>query len=471
MELQDFAVFFEMKILKRFLLPVVACCFAADALAVTESLVKVAGYEVTGTEFNYYYRKATAAAGRLSARDYLPHFVNFKLKVADARAQGWDTLPDYRMLCATLQGELMKSMLLDTARVEKWAREVYDRSCRRLSRPGWVKLEELSVPLKQEAGHAQVEAALRMLEGCYKAAAGGKALAQCMPAASKMACVTKAAGWMPLSALTDEFVAALERVGKGQCTPPFASPLGVHLVRVVDRVPVRSYEETRPYILSVLEQRQDCISAVLDKDAFEAWSKRQPDFVSELQWKMKEVQEGVLAARWDALHAVQVSEPTEEELERFFKAHKERYRWDLPHFRGGVIWCKSKKAASKIKKLLKKRDVSQWKTVLDVMQKEDGIYECRFESGVFQIGRHAAVDKLVFKCGELPVDKELPYVFVLGKKLKKGPELYTDVREEVTADVRNEQENFYLKELRQKYEVEYSAEILNSVNFAGYNEY
>ena len=136
-----------MKILKRFLLPVVACCFVADALAVTESLVKVAGYEVTGTEFNYYYRKATAAAGRLSARDYLPHFVNFKLKVADARAQGWDTLPDYRMLCATLQGELMKSMLLDTARVEKWAREVYDRSCRRLSRPGWVKLEELSVPL------------------------------------------------------------------------------------------------------------------------------------------------------------------------------------------------------------------------------------------------------------------------------------------------------------------------------------
>ena len=101
--------------------------------------------------------------------------------------------------------------------------------------------------------------------------------------------------------------------------------------------------------------------------------------------------------------------------------------------------------------------------MLDVMQKEDGIYECRFESGVFQIGRHAAVDKLVFKCGELPVDKELPYVFVLGKKLKKG--------EEVTADVRNEQENFYLKELRQKYEVEYSAEILNSVNFAGYNEY
>ena len=62
-------------------------------------------------------------------------------------------------------------------------------------------------------------------------------------------------------------------------------------------------------------------------------------------------------------------------------------------------------------------------------------------------------------------------MFVLGKKLKKGPELYTDVREEVTADVRNEQEYFYLKELRQKYEVEYSAEILNSVNFAGYNEY
>ncbi|MBT0709053.1 hypothetical protein INE91_02886 [Phocaeicola vulgatus] len=91
------------------------------------------------------------------------------------------------------------------------------------------------------------------------------------------------------------------------------------------------------------------------------------------------------------------------------------------------------------------------------------------EAGVFQIGTNRYIDKLVFKCGSFQPEPDLPYTFVMGKKLKKGPESYEDVREAVVKDYLTVYEDAWLKDLKQKYKVEINQEVLKTVNNNGSN--
>ena len=138
---------------------------------------------------------------------------------------------------------------------------------------------------------------------------------------------------------------------------------------------------------------------------------------------------------------------TDTDLEHFFKTNRKDYVWELPHYRGAVIHCRDKKQAKRIKKLLKKHPFADWneafvKTMGQMKQPP------RMECGIFQIGTNPYIDKLVFKCGEYTPVEGLPYTFVLGKKLKKGPESYEDVKDKVIQDYLAKHENDWLFELK-----------------------
>ena len=76
--------------------------------------------------------------------------------------------------------------------------------------------------------------------------------------------------------------------------------------------------------------------------------------------------------------------------------------------------------ASRIKRYLKKCDPSVWDKALSRLMKEDTGIQARMETGLYQIGKNPYVDRLAFKCGTYPEDAAYPYVFVMGKRLKKA---------------------------------------------------
>ena len=125
--------------------------------------------------------------------------------------------------------------------------------------------------------------------------------------------------------------------------------------------------------------------------------------------------------------------------------------------------------ASRIKKYLKKLPVGQWKEGLHKLMAADSTVSASIEVGLFQIGKNACVDKLAFKCGKLPENDKLPYVFLMGKKLKKGPEDYTDVYEVLRNDYRRDQEKRLLASLMQHFNVEIEQDVLKTVNCCGSN--
>lgn len=94
----------------------------------------------------------------------------------------------------------------------------------------------------------------------------------------------------------------------------------------------------------------------------------------------------------------------------------------------------------------------------------DSIKHVKIEKGLFQKGDNKKVDNLAFKEGELSVDEKFPVVFVVGKMLKKGPESYTDMKGQVTADYQNYLEKIWVQNLNKKYPVEINKDVLKTVN-------
>ena len=134
-----------------------------------------------------------------------------------------------------------------------------------------------------------------------------------------------------------------------------------------------------------------------------------------------------------------------------------------------MIHCQNRKAASKIKKKLKKLPLSEWEKVLSQEAIRDSVYHAELETGLFQIGKNPYVDKLAFKCGSYLPHAELPYTFVLGKRLKKGPKEYQDVLDAVMTDYCEAQKESEMLALKRKFKVEINQDVLKTVNCDGSN--
>ena len=89
---------------------------------------------------------------------------------------------------------------------------------------------------------------------------------------------------------------------------------------------------------------------------------------------------------------------------------------------------------------------------------------CLMEVGLFAIGSNPYVDKLAFKCGTYEPLADYPYTWLLGKRLKKGPASYKDVRKEVEKDCREEKKKTEMEAFMQKFPIEFNEEVLKTVN-------
>lgn len=193
--------------------------------------------------------------------------------------------------------------------------------------------------------------------------------------------------------------------------------------------------------------------------------------ISDMQsrgWKEK-ADEALLVTAWDKYYSEKEHEYSENDLKSFFKANRKRYRWELPHYRGAVIHCKSRKYARKIKKVLRRMPQDKWSDVLSFIKKEDSRYDALIETGLFCIGENNYIDKLVFKCGDYKPIEGYPYSFVLGKCLDYMPDSYTDVYDAVVQDYVLKRKELYFESLEREFRVEKYIDVLKTVNSDGSN--
>ncbi len=92
-------------------------------------VVKINGNPVTKSEFEYIYHKNSSAGetDKKSLDDYLNLFVNYKLKVEEAKTQKLDTVPSFIKEYSGYKAQLAEPYLQDTISELTLAKKYYDR--------------------------------------------------------------------------------------------------------------------------------------------------------------------------------------------------------------------------------------------------------------------------------------------------------------------------------------------------------
>ena len=173
-------------------------------------LFRIDGEETSVEEFEHYYTQVYAAS-RVSVEQFLPHFLYYKLKVADAKRQSWDTITDFRLQCSALQNEILKSE-------ERGVPQKQDTLL------NWVRFRQISFLLPQHASSEQERVARQRIDSVYTAPEKWytflKKLAQSYVKAPLPSPYLDGE-WIPERCLIKEFAGQLNTLKKGSYSAPF----------------------------------------------------------------------------------------------------------------------------------------------------------------------------------------------------------------------------------------------------------
>ena len=428
----------------------------------SQPLLRIDGKAISADEFTYFFKRSAQRQKQTPAQ-FFPYFLDFKLKVADAQRMKLDTLPDFQNQYRALQASLLQSMLTDDARKSERCRSLYSQHASRLSQQEWIRMEEIVLRLPQHATAEEDRKVRQTADSIYAALNRGASFSDL--AATYATKTEQTSSWQPVSRLLDEVAQQLALLPEGGYSQPFYSPVGIHLIKLNKRKSTLNLEEIPDWVSSYILHQHS--TALLNQPLYEQWITGTLN-VDTLPFR--ELYEGLLVTFREAQNPkTEPTPPCPKELEAFFKKHKANYRWDLPHFRGAVIHCKDKKAASKIKKQLKKLPEEEWGNQLAALARIHPELKAEIEIGLFQIGTNCYVDKLAFKCGSFAANPVLPYTFILGKRLKKGPKKYTDVYQAVEKDYIKQLQTEQISDLKQRFNVEINQYVLKTVNCSGSN--
>ena len=188
---------------------------------------------------------------------------------------------------------------------------------------------------------------------------------------------------------------------------------------------------------------------------------------SDMKYLIQEYHDGLLVYEVSNRQVWEKASKDEAALDAWFRTHKKDFAWSEPRFKGIAYHVKDKADVKAVKRSVKGLPFSQWADVLRKTFNPDSIIRIRVEQGVFKPGDSRLVDQKIFKTGfdkPIEVNKDYPIDAIYGKKLKKYPEDYTDVRAQVVAAYQDALEKEWVATLRQRYPVKFYEENLKTVN-------
>lgn len=448
-------------------------------------VMKINGKDITRSEFEYNYNKNNAAgvADPKGIEEYVPLFVNYKLKVEAAKDARYDTLSSFKKEFLMYRNQQIRSLLVDPKVEELEARKYYDQLKQNIGPDGLIKVAHIFVQIPQKASQTQIDAAKNKIDSINGEIQRGGNFAELALRNSddKMSAIQGGElPWLARKQTIKEFEEVAFSLNPGETSQPFLSPLGYHVVRMLEKKQLEPYDSLRTNILKYLESqglqdkmvdrtldsmvqasgKQLTVDQVLDRETERLCAQN-----SDLKYLIQEYHDGLLLFELSSQEIWQKAAKDEDGLKKYFRKNKKRYNWEKPHFCGIVYFYRDEALGKKIKKVLKKGDERTWTNTVRENFNKDSLTQVRTVAKMFIQGDNPYVDYCVFDSKKKPEEREgYPYFNVFGRKMVKGPQKWTDVKNEVISDYQALKEKEYVEELRKKYSVEIFEEVLKTVN-------
>lgn len=471
---------------------VLACCamLLSSVAAVAQQssdpvVMTVAGEAVTRSEFEYNFNKnnTDAVIDKKSVRDYADLFANYKLKVRAALDAKLDTAVSFQKEFRHYRDQQIRPMLVPEVVVEQQCHDYYDGLVGILGGKDLIRPAHILVLVPQNATEQEREEKLHRADSIYNAIIQGADFEDLALKFSDDAQTGRNGGALPWVGPGDtmkEFEDVAYGLNTGDMCRPFLSPVGYHIVKMLDRKQLEPFDTLHPQIHRFLERRgvferlasdslaeiskkygpEYTVDQVLDKE-----TERLCKDNAALRYLVREYHDGLLLYE---LCATRIWEPAKKDtagIEVYFKENKKNYAWDKPHFSGMVYYCANEADVKGVKKTLKKVDEDKWIQTVREQFNADSV-TVRMDKRLFLQGTNANVDVLAFRVKNRQISpiEGFPYMGIVGKMLKKGPAKWTDVRAKVVEDYQRYREEEYVKDLRKQYPVVIYEDVLATVN-------
>lgn len=472
--------------MKRIFLTLAVAAAQMAAMAQTDDpvVMKIAGQPVTRSEFEYNFNKNNTdnVIDRKSVDEYKELFINYKLKVKAAEDARMDTAQSFRDEFRTYRDQLIRPMLVPEGAEDREVRAYYDGMLQQLGGKDLRLPAHIFLRVAQKSDQEEQNVKKARIDSLYQALQGGADFAELAKTYSEDPQSAVRGGelmWFGPGQLVPEFEKVMYELEKEQTSEPFLSPVGYHIVRLLDQKQLEPFDTLAPQIRRFLESRG--MSERLAKEATDSISKLRgltPEQLldaeaerlcaqdMDMKYLVQEYHDGLLLYE---ISKTQIWDPAAKDtmaIENYFKQNKKKYAWAEPHFYGMPYYAKEKADVKRVQKLLKGVEEAKWtQKVRDAFNK-DSVTVRMEQPRLFKKGENACVDSLVFKFyqGKSRERKGFPYSAVVGRKLKKGPQKWTDMGEQVTTDYQAECDRKFVDELRRRYEVVVYPEAMATVN-------
>ena len=514
--------------MKKNLLLAMACLACSNYVTAQNDpvLMRINDSDITKSEFEYIYNKHNSqnVLEKKDLSDYLQLFINFKLKVNDARQAGIDTSLAFRDELAGYRMQVAKSYLTDEAAEEAYVKDQYEE-VKKSGKAHRIKFVQIFRHLPQNMTQRQIQSAENQMDSIYR-------VIQSQPNVKFENFVNQFSDdnrTLTISYLQtpESFENVVFALPVGEISKPFFSPYGIHIVKVLDQGDLLTINELKkeletralrrdgytigtglmierlkkeynytPNFAALNElkhsgQTKQTIFTldghVYDGALFKQFASSHPmalqqqlnaftaksvlDYENSMLEKkypdfrllMQEYHDGMLLFEISNQKIWEQAQADEAGQSAYFYAHNSNYHWDLPRFNGVIIHCADKKTLKQVKKQLKKFDSSIDKKVVEKMFNTSDKPQVIASEGIYAVGENPYVDYYVFKVGPHIEMPSYTFTYTYGRK-QKGPADYKEVKGQVIADYQNYLEDQWVKQLRAKSRVEINQEVLKTVN-------
>lgn len=448
-------------------------------------VMHINGQPVPRSEFEYNFNKnnSEGVLDKKSIEEYAQLFVNYKLKVLAALDNHLDTLSSYQKEFRQYRDQQIRPLLIPQNAMEEECQKYYAQMLESLQGKDLLQPAHIFLRVPQAATEDVQAAAKARIDSVYQEIKNGADFAELAKQVSQDPGSASRGGvlpWIGPNQTLKEFEDVAYSLEVGQYSEPFLSTVGYHIVKLIDKKPLESYEELKAKIRRYLESQgleNQLSTQVLDSMARHSSPQKTVEEIldeeterlcaqdNELKYLVKEYHDGLLLFEECSRNVWEPASKDTTGLKSYFKANKKKYAWKTPHFRGLVYYCKNQADIKAVKKCLKGIPEDKWTAKIREVFNEDSI-TVRMERRLFQKGDNANVDALALKDKNAKLNpvKGYPYVAVIGKVLKKGPEKWTDVSNLVVTDYQHMRENEYVEGLRKRYTFEIHDDVLKTVN-------
>ena len=239
---------------------------SAAAQTADPVIMKINGKSITRSEFEYSFNKnnSDGVLDKKTVEEYVPLFVDFKLKVAEAESQKIDTISAIRKELDGYKEQMVIPTLVDSAYIEREARRTYDNTAARFEGQDLLTASHILALLRQDATAEQDAAAKARIDSIYAVlkAVPKEQLAEKFAELAQEKSDDKgsaqrggALGQFGKGMMIPDFEKAAFALKAGEMSEPIKSTVGYHIIYMTERHPFESYEYHHDNIIKFLEQR------------------------------------------------------------------------------------------------------------------------------------------------------------------------------------------------------------------------